>query len=153
MISREQESSGILRNPEESGVNTGIPVPQEFLRKNPVKSEKNRNYCDPLQNHVPVKKSSGKCRKNKNPQESCQERFFGSTKLIPENRNYQPRPLTSSSRIRWPLSRGRSGRGTETPRMWTVHGGLQGSWKKHVRNLFWGNETENTARHVSSRQL
>ena len=27
------------------------------------------------------------------------------------------------------------------------------SWKKHVRNLFWGNGTENTARRVSSRQL
>jgi hypothetical protein len=40
MIWREQESSGILRNPEESGVNTGIPVPQEFLRIIPVKSEK-----------------------------------------------------------------------------------------------------------------
>jgi len=36
---REQESSGILRIPEESGVNTGNPVPQEFLRKIPVKSE------------------------------------------------------------------------------------------------------------------
>jgi len=71
--------TGILRNPEESGVNTGIPVPQEFLRKIPVKSEKNRYYCDPLQNHVPVKNSSGKRRK-KNPQESCQERFFGSKK-------------------------------------------------------------------------
>jgi len=80
MIWREQESSGILRIPEESGVNTGIPVPQEFLQKNPVKSEKNRNYCDPLQNHVPVKKSSGICRKKKNPQESCQERFLGSKK-------------------------------------------------------------------------
>jgi hypothetical protein len=37
---REQESSGILWLPEESGVNTGIPVPQEFLRKIPVKLEK-----------------------------------------------------------------------------------------------------------------
>jgi len=36
----------VLRNPKESGVNTGIPVPQEFLRKIPVKSEKNRNSCD-----------------------------------------------------------------------------------------------------------
>jgi hypothetical protein len=27
------------------------------------------------------------------------------------------------------------------------------TWKKHVRNLFWGNGTENTARRVSSRQL
>jgi hypothetical protein len=43
---REQESSEILRNPEVSGVNTGIPVPQEFLRKIPVKSGKNRNSCD-----------------------------------------------------------------------------------------------------------
>jgi len=63
MIWREQESSGILRIPEESGVNTGIPVPQEFHRKIPVKSKKNRNYCDPLQNHVPVKNSSGIRRK------------------------------------------------------------------------------------------
>jgi len=77
MIWREQESSGILRIPEESGVNTGIPVPQKFLQKNPVKSEKNRNYCDPLQNHIPVNNSSEICRKKKNPQESCQERFLG----------------------------------------------------------------------------
>jgi hypothetical protein len=66
---REQESSGILRIPEESGVNTGIPVTQEFLRKIPAKnsckSGKNRNSCDPLQNHVPVKNSSGKRRKKK----------------------------------------------------------------------------------------
>ena len=27
------------------------------------------------------------------------------------------------------------------------------TWKKHVRNLFWGNGTENTARRVSSQQL
>jgi hypothetical protein len=40
MIWREQESSGILRIPQESRVNTGIPVPLEFLRKIPVKSEK-----------------------------------------------------------------------------------------------------------------
>jgi len=59
----EQESSGILWIPEESGVNTGIPVPQEFLQKNPVKAKKNRNSCNPLQNHVPVKNSSGKHRK------------------------------------------------------------------------------------------
>jgi len=32
--------AGILRNPEDSGVNTGIPVPQEFLRKIPVKTVK-----------------------------------------------------------------------------------------------------------------
>jgi hypothetical protein len=35
-----QESGG---NPEESGGNTGIPVPQEFLQKNPVKVAENRN--------------------------------------------------------------------------------------------------------------
>jgi hypothetical protein len=61
----EQESSRILRIPEESGVKTGIPVPQEFLRKIPLKSKKNRNSCNPLQNHVPVKNSSGKRRKKK----------------------------------------------------------------------------------------
>jgi hypothetical protein len=64
---REQESSGILRNPQESSgiwskYRNSCP-PQEFLQKIPVKSEKNRNYCDPLQNHVPVKNSSGKRRK------------------------------------------------------------------------------------------
>jgi hypothetical protein len=37
MIWRGQESSGILRNPQKSGVNTGIPVNQEFLRKIPLK--------------------------------------------------------------------------------------------------------------------
>jgi hypothetical protein len=35
--------AGIWRNSEESGGNTGIPVPQEFLRKNPVKVVENRN--------------------------------------------------------------------------------------------------------------
>jgi hypothetical protein len=59
---QEQESGGIRWNPEESGVNIGIPVPQEFLQKNPVNAAKNRNSCDPLQNHIPVKNSSGKCR-------------------------------------------------------------------------------------------
>jgi hypothetical protein len=58
-----EESGGIRRNPEESIVNAGIPVPQEFLQKIPVKAAKNRNFCDPLQNHVPVKNSSGKHRK------------------------------------------------------------------------------------------
>jgi hypothetical protein len=56
---------GILWNPEDSGVNTGILVPQEYLQKIPVKAEKNRNSCVPLQNHVPVKNSSGKRRKKK----------------------------------------------------------------------------------------
>jgi hypothetical protein len=62
---REQESGGIQRNPEESGVNTGIPVLQEFLQKIPVTASKIRNSCNPLRNHVPVKKSSGKHRKKK----------------------------------------------------------------------------------------
>jgi hypothetical protein len=35
--------AGIWRNLEESGGNTGIPVPQEFLQKNPVKVAENRN--------------------------------------------------------------------------------------------------------------
>jgi len=79
MIWREQESSGILRIPQESGVNTGIPVPQEFLRKIPVKLEKNRNYCDPLQNqnHVPVKKSSGICWKKKILRNPVGNAFWG----------------------------------------------------------------------------
>jgi hypothetical protein len=38
-----KESGGIRRNPEESGENTGIPVSQEFLRKNTVKVAENRN--------------------------------------------------------------------------------------------------------------
>jgi hypothetical protein len=75
-----EESGGIRRNPEESGVNTGISVPQEFLQKIPVTAAKNRNSCDHLQNHVPVKNSSGKHRKKRNPQESWQERFFWSKK-------------------------------------------------------------------------
>jgi hypothetical protein len=77
---REQESSGILRNPEESGVNTGIPVPQEFLRKIPLKSGKNRNSCDPSKNTFLRKIPQENTGKKKNPQESCQERFFGSKK-------------------------------------------------------------------------
>jgi hypothetical protein len=60
----------ILRNPPESGgflgkyrnsCPTGIPA------KTPVKTKKNRNSCDPIQNHVPAKKSSGKRRKKRNP--------------------------------------------------------------------------------------
>jgi hypothetical protein len=39
-----QESGGIRWNLVESGVNTGIPVPQEFLQKNPVKVAENRNF-------------------------------------------------------------------------------------------------------------
>jgi hypothetical protein len=36
--------AGIQRNPEESSGNAGIPVPQEFLQKNPVKVAENRNF-------------------------------------------------------------------------------------------------------------
>ena len=75
-----EESGGIQRNPEESGVNTGIPVPQEFLRKIPVKAKKNRNSCDPLQNHVPVKNSSGKRRKNKILRNPVRNGFLGPKK-------------------------------------------------------------------------
>jgi hypothetical protein len=38
-----QESGGIWRNLEESVGNTGIPIMQEFLQKNPVKVAENRN--------------------------------------------------------------------------------------------------------------
>jgi hypothetical protein len=70
----------ILRNPPESGgirskyrnsCPTGIPA------KKSCKSKKNRNSCNPLKNHVPVKNSSQKHRKKRNPQDSCQERFWG----------------------------------------------------------------------------
>jgi hypothetical protein len=57
--------TGIRRNPEEFGVNTGIPVPQEFLRKIPVTAAKNRKSWNHLQNNVPVRNSSGKHRKKK----------------------------------------------------------------------------------------
>jgi hypothetical protein len=60
-----EESGGIRRNLEESRVNTGILVPQEFLQKIPVTVAKIRNSCDPLQNQVPVKNSSEKHRKKK----------------------------------------------------------------------------------------
>jgi hypothetical protein len=36
--------AGIRRNSEESGGNTGIPVPQESLQKIPVKMAENRNF-------------------------------------------------------------------------------------------------------------
>ena len=52
------DSGGILQILEESGVNTGIFVPQKFLQKNTVKATENRNSYNPLQNHVPVKNSS-----------------------------------------------------------------------------------------------
>jgi hypothetical protein len=57
--------TGIRRNPEESGVNTRIPVPQEFMQKIPVTVAKNRNSCNHLQNHVPVKKFLWKTQEKK----------------------------------------------------------------------------------------
>jgi hypothetical protein len=56
-----QTALGGNRNPEESGeesgVNTGIPA------KNSCGCEKKQKFLRPLQNHVPVKNSSGKHRK------------------------------------------------------------------------------------------
>jgi hypothetical protein len=86
--------TGIRRNSKESGVKTGIPVPQEFLRSRRNSCEKSYVgiqkiiICDPLQNHFPVKNLSGKHRKKRNPQESFillnpQNRFLS-------NRKYQP---------------------------------------------------------------
>jgi hypothetical protein len=71
-----EESGGIRRNPVESGVNTGIPVPQEFLQKIPVTAAKNRNSCNHLQNHIPVKNSSGKHRKKKKSSGILAGNFF-----------------------------------------------------------------------------
>jgi hypothetical protein len=42
-----QTAFGKNRNPEESSENAGIPVPREFLQKNPVKAAENRNFQDP----------------------------------------------------------------------------------------------------------
>jgi hypothetical protein len=71
--------TGIRRSPEKSRINTGIPVPQEFLPKIPGKTEKNRNSSDPLQNHVPVKNPSRKRRKKKSS-EILAGMFFSSKK-------------------------------------------------------------------------
>jgi len=71
--------TGILRNPEDSRVNTGIPVPQEFLRKIPVKTKKTGI---PATSPKPrsCEKFLQKTQEKRNPQESWQERFFGSKK-------------------------------------------------------------------------
>jgi hypothetical protein len=55
--------AGIRRNPEESGGNIGIPVPQEFLQKNPVKVAENRNFQDPSKTTFPRTNSSEKKQK------------------------------------------------------------------------------------------
>jgi len=80
MIWQEQESSGILRIPEESGVNTGIPVPQEFLQKIPVKSEKKQELLRPPPKPGSCEKFLRNLQEEKNPQESCQECFLVSKK-------------------------------------------------------------------------
>jgi hypothetical protein len=73
--------TGIRRNPPDSGriwskyrnsCPTGIPA------KKSCKSEKNRNSCDPLQNHVTVKNSSGKCSKKKKSSGFLAGKVFGS---------------------------------------------------------------------------
>ncbi len=85
--------TGILWNPPESGgfrgkyrnsCPTGIPA------KKSCKNEKKQEFLRPHPRPRSCENSSGKGRKKRNPQESCQERFFESKKYIPENRNYQP---------------------------------------------------------------
>jgi hypothetical protein len=44
---REQESGGTRRNLEESRVNTGIPVPQEFLQKNSCERGQKQEFLRP----------------------------------------------------------------------------------------------------------
>jgi hypothetical protein len=70
-VLQEQKSGGIRNNPEESGVNTGIPVLQKFLQKVPVTVAKIRNSCNPLQTHIPVKNPLENTGEKRNPQESC----------------------------------------------------------------------------------
>jgi hypothetical protein len=76
----EPAAFGGNRNPPESGgfrgkyrnsCPTGIPA------KNSCKNGKKQEFLRPLQNHIPVKNSSGKRRKKRNHQESWQERFLG----------------------------------------------------------------------------
>jgi hypothetical protein len=78
-----QNSGGILSKYRNS-------CPQEFLRKITVKLEKKMEFLRPLQNHSCDKFLRKNAVKKRNPQESCQEWFFGPKKLIPENRNRQP---------------------------------------------------------------
>jgi len=68
--------TGILRN------TPGIPVPQEFLQKIPVKSEKTGNTATPSKTTFQRKIPPEFAGRKKNPQESCQERFLGSKKKI-----------------------------------------------------------------------
>jgi len=75
--------TGILRNPPESegfrgkyrnSCPTGIPA------KNSCDSEKKQEFLQPLQNYIPVKKSSGKHRKKKESSGILAGTFFLSKK-------------------------------------------------------------------------
>jgi hypothetical protein len=75
--------TGIRRNPEKSGgilskyrnsCPTGIPA------KNSGESGKSGNSCDHLQNHVPVKSSSGKHREKNILRNPGRNGFFGPKK-------------------------------------------------------------------------
>jgi hypothetical protein len=69
---REQESSGILRNPEEiQEFLTGIPA------KNSCEIGKKQEFLRPLQNHVPPKNSSGKQRRKKILRNPVRNAFLG----------------------------------------------------------------------------
>jgi hypothetical protein len=89
-----EESEGIRRNPEESCANTGISVLQEFQRKTHVKAAEKRIFKTPPKPR-PCEKFLRKKTENKeilrNPGTN---RFLGSKKQIPENRNRQPRLST-----------------------------------------------------------
>jgi hypothetical protein len=62
-----EESRGIRRNPnpKKSYANTGIPVPQKFLRKIPVNAAENRNFQDPSKITFLGRSSSGNNREKK----------------------------------------------------------------------------------------
>ena len=62
-----EESGGIRRNPnpKKSYANTGIPVPQKFLRKIPVNAAENRNFQDPSKITFLERSSSGNNREKK----------------------------------------------------------------------------------------
>jgi hypothetical protein len=88
-IWQEQESRGIWRNPEESRVNTGIPVPQEFLQKNPVRVAKNKEFLRPPPKPHSYEKIFQKTQEKKSSGILSGTVFFVK-KNIPEDRNMQP---------------------------------------------------------------
>jgi hypothetical protein len=57
---------------------------------------KNSNSCDPLQNQVPVKNSSGKHRKKKESSGILFFLFLSLENKFLKNRNYQPRAMAAS---------------------------------------------------------